>query len=221
MSILQEYEEIKRDIGEIKWNALNLYLLDRKDILLSDVLYHEDKWDDFENWYNKTLRNRDVKILNHWDTDYGDIAFQFILYQGNRQIVNAITSMDIKAMPNNNPNILKEIERYIYLNFEKFEDLPKISNCSKLLQEIYDSVCDSDACMCHIDDNDWKEFYSDRYTEKDIKKLEEEIKQYGLDDVIGIDDCEYKIVGYGDLQTKFNDDRNLKTIEKSKERMER
>ena len=87
--------------------------------------------------------------------------------------------------------------------------MPKISDCSKLLQEIYDNVCESDATMCHISDEDWNDYYSDNYSDNDIEVLKEEIKKYGLSEVIGIGDDDYKIVGYGDLETRFNDDRKL------------
>ena len=47
------------------------------------------------------------------------------------------------------------------------------------------------------------------FTDEDLELLKEEIKKYSLEDVIGIDDGEYKIVGYGNLQFLFNDDRNV------------
>lgn len=85
------------------------------------------------------------------------------------------------------------------------------------MQEIYDNVCESEATMCHITNDDWKELYADRFTNKDITKLKEEVKKYKLDDVITFDDREYKIIGWGNLETSFNDDRKL---ERNKE-MER
>ena len=63
--------------------------------------------------------------------------------------------------------------------------------------------------MCYITDEDWKEFYSDEYTDKDFENLKLEVEKYGLKDVVGINDGEYKILGYGDLETRFNDDRRL------------
>ena len=63
--------------------------------------------------------------------------------------------------------------------------------------------------MCHITKTDWEKFYSDDFSNKDFENLKKEIKKYHLEDVIGINDCEYMIVGYGDLETRFNDDRNI------------
>ena len=45
--------------------------------------------------------------------------------------------------------------------------------------------------------------------------LEKEIKKYELDEVIGIGDGGYKIVGYGDLETRFIDDRDLEINKES------
>ena len=39
--------------------------------------------------------------------------------------------------------------------------------------------------------------------------LQDEVKKYGLEEIVEIDTGEYKIVGYGDLETRFNDDRNI------------
>ena len=115
---------------------------------------------------------------------------------------------------NNDPNLAKEAVRTAILDdFDKYMELPKISKCSKLLQEVYDDVCESDASMCHITQEDWDQFYKDNFTEKDIDNLKKEVKELGLQEVITFDDAEYKIVGWGDLETIFNDDRYLQNRE--------
>ena len=55
MSILQEYEQIRKDIGEDKYNAIERYLNKHQDILLSDIYYTREGWDNFEKWYNKEV----------------------------------------------------------------------------------------------------------------------------------------------------------------------
>ena len=52
------------------------------------------------------------------------------------------------------------------------------------------------------------------------KKMTNEIKKYKLDDVIEVDTGEYVIVGYGDLETRFIDDRNVKDYVEVKEELE-
>lgn len=57
------------------------------------------------------------------------------------------------------------------------------------------------------------------FNEIDIIKLKEEIKKYNLEDVITLNNYEYKVIGWGDLETRFNDDRNIeRNKNKDKER---
>lgn len=56
MSILQEYEQIRREIGEDKYNAIEKYLELHQDILLSDIYYTREGWNKFEDWYRKEVR---------------------------------------------------------------------------------------------------------------------------------------------------------------------
>lgn len=161
-------------------------------------------------------KNISVKILNLWLSDYGDIRCNASISVNGKEKANFITSFERDYYPDwkNSQNDYKE---EIKDEWEKYLHLPKISKCSKLMQEIYDNVCESEATMCHITNDDWKELYADRFTNKDITKLKEEVKKYKLDDVITFDDAEYKIIGWGNLETSFNDDRKL---ERNKE-MER
>ena len=105
--------------------------------------------------------------------------------------------------------VKRAFKNLIYYEFDKYLELPKISECSDLLQEIYDCVCESDSTMCHISNEDWEDYYIDKYSDNDLVVLQDEIKKYGLEEIVEIDTGEYKIVGYGDLETRFNDDRNI------------
>lgn len=73
--------------------------------------------------------------------------------------------------------------------------------------------------MCHITKDEWKDYYENFFNEIDIIKLKEEIKKYNLEDVITLNNYEYKVIGWGDLETRFNDDRNIeRNKNKDKER---
>lgn len=73
--------------------------------------------------------------------------------------------------------------------------------------------------MCHITKDEWKDYYENLFNEIDIIKLKEEIKKYNLEDVITLNNYEYKVIGWGDLETRFNDDRNIeRNKNKDKER---
>ena len=56
MSILQEYEQIRKDIGEDTYNAIEKYLELHQELLLSDIYYKRAEWDKFEEWYNKEVK---------------------------------------------------------------------------------------------------------------------------------------------------------------------
>lgn len=73
--------------------------------------------------------------------------------------------------------------------------------------------------MCHITKDEWKDYYENLFNEIDIIKLKEEIRKYNLEDVITLNNYEYKVIGWGDLETRFNDDRNIaRNKNKDKER---
>ena len=191
---------------------------------------------DLEDATNEIRNSIKIKVLNVWLSDFNDIRCNMSVSINGKERANIIESFDREEYPDwkNSQNEYKET---IIDDWQKYLHLPKISKCSKLLQEIYDNVCESDAIMCHIDYKDWEEHYADRYTDKDLDTLYDEIKKYKLEDVLEINDKsyllkdgysteeelenykpEYKIVGYGDLETVFNDDRKL---ERNKERDDR
>lgn len=185
-------------------------------ILMSDVIYNPTEWEKYEKWFNEEYKHRKVEIFSIWKSDFDDIRCSAVIYQNNKPIGNIIASYEKNTLNDmakcNENSIEKAFKTLIYKEFERYIKLPRISKVSKLLQEIYDNVCTSDSSMCHITDDDWRELYSDRYDDNDIEQLKEEIKKYGLNDVVTFNDGEYKIVGYGNLETSFNDERKISRI---------
>lgn len=219
MSIMQEYEQIRREMGEKKYDSIEKYIDNHPNVLLSDILYKPEHYINFDKWYNWKVLNRKVKVNSIYETSFDDVRCDAVLYQNDKAVANIIASYDAKEMNfrcNNNPDLAKEALRVAILDdFDKYIELPKISKCSKLLQDIYDDVCQSDASMCHITSEDWNEFYKEDFTDKDVDNLKKEVKELGLQEVITFDDAEYKIIGWGDLETRFNDDRYLQEKIKS------
>ena len=218
MSIVQEYEQIRREMGEKKYDSIETYLNTHpSDLLLSDILYKPEHYIDFDKWYNWKFLNRTVKVNSIYETSFDDVRCDAILCINKKPVANIIASYPADELNfgcNNDPNLAKEAVRTAILDdFDKYMKLPKISECSKLLQEIYDDVCEADSSMCHITNEDWNEFYKDNFTEKDIENLKKEVKELGLQEVITFNAAEYKIVGWGDLETRFNDDRYLQNRE--------
>ena len=213
MSIMQEYEQIRREMGEKKYDSIEKYIDTHPDVLLSDILYKPEHYINFDKWYNWKILNRKVRVDGIYETSFDDVRCAAVLYQNDKAVANIIGSYEANEMNfrcGNKPELAKEVLRTAILDdFDKYMELPKISKCSKLLQDIYDDVCQSDASMCHITEDDWNEFYKEDFTEKDVDNLKKEVKELGLEEVITFNDAEYKIVGYGDLETRFNDDRYL------------
>ena len=50
MSILYEYEQIKKRIGKEKFAHIEVFLKEHSQYLLSDVYYKENVWKEFEKW---------------------------------------------------------------------------------------------------------------------------------------------------------------------------
>lgn len=231
MSILQEYEKIKKDIGEEKWNSIDTYIKKHHpELRLDQIIYNSDNWLEFEKWYDKEIKITNVNVVDVWKTDYDDYRGYVEIGKGEIKKGNVIASYDENTIRNltgnlNNPLSERELKNAIAvlvsLDFEKYLSLPKISEVSPLLKELYDYVCESDATMCHITSEEWKDYYSERYSENDLDDLENEIEKYGLEKVVDIFNEEYvtsdnriiksdyRIIGSGDLETCFIDDRNL------------
>lgn len=57
MSILSDYEEIRKQIGEEAYNKIGKFLETHPKYTLSDVYYRKNVWDEMENWKeeNETL----------------------------------------------------------------------------------------------------------------------------------------------------------------------
>ena len=217
MSIFQEYEEIKKMVGKEKWESIDEYINKvHPELRLDQIIYNSNNWIEFEKWFYKNLKGSTVNVWDVWETDYGDYKGLAEIGKNKELEGTIITSYDEQVIRNITDKekgslTVNELKNafavLICSDIEKYLKLPTISNVSKLLKEIYDCVVTSECSMCHIDYNEWEDFYDD-YNERDIEQLKKEIEKYNLKEVIEIDNGEYKIIGYGDLETRFLDDRN-------------
>lgn len=217
MSIFQEYEEIKKMVGKEKWESIDEYINKvHPELRLDQIIYNSNNWIEFEKWFYKNLKGSTVNVCDVWKTDYGDYKALAEIGKNKELKGTIITSYDEQVIRNITDKekgslTVNELKNafavLICSDIEKYLKLPTISNVSKLLKEIYDCVVTSECSMCHIDYNEWEDF-SDDYNERDIEQLKKEIEKYNLEEVIEIDNGEYKIIGYGDLETRFLDDRN-------------
>ena len=165
----------------------------------------------------------DVMIDSVWKSDYGDwkglVNIYEISLQGEKTRIGTVTvsydEYDISKLANNLRDDIPTLEvmnamRTLTLKeIDSYVNLPKLSECSPLLIELFNNVKESDNSMCWVDEEDWNDIY-DEYDDNDFKRLQGEISYYGLDDVIETDTKEYKIICYSDLETRFFDDLAIK-----------
>ena len=149
--------------------------------------YWKDSRDLYVNYtVENVATNEKVNTIEHYNIDDLEINY------------NETTDDEIRKC------LLKDLQRNNGNEFDK----PKVSKSSPLLQYIYDTVCESESDMCHIDYNDWQELKEDYdFTEEDLNTLKKEIDKYNLNELVILNDSEYKICGYGLIQEFFNDDR--------------
>ena len=73
MSILQEYEEIKKYIGEEKWDNIDNYINDiHPELRLDQIIYSSENWLNYEKWFYKKVKEYSVDVQSVWKTDYDD-----------------------------------------------------------------------------------------------------------------------------------------------------
>lgn len=155
----------------------------------------------------------EYEVLNFWnDSDdlYVDYKVNDIENDKVAHCIDYFNTSDIGCDYNTSTDteIMGHIHQLIKKNNGVEFTMPKVSELSKLLEYVYDFVCESDANMCHITYDEWEDLKDEEnFNDDDINTLKEEIKKYNLDDYISLDDNEYKIIGYGCLQCSFNDDR--------------
>lgn len=54
MSVLQEYQEIRKELGEEMFTKIETYLEFHPEVLLSDVYYNKEAWNACADWWNNT-----------------------------------------------------------------------------------------------------------------------------------------------------------------------
>ena len=157
----EQYEKYEKELQTInnlpyeKWVEKKKELEAKYNIVyLSDILYKPEYWEKYEEWYNENHLHRKVDIVDTWSTDYDDLRCNALLYENDKEIANVIASYDEtdlrysigdKDSEMNEDFVKRAFKNLIYYEFDKYLELPKISECSNLLQEIYDCVCESDS----------------------------------------------------------------------------
>jgi hypothetical protein len=81
MSILQEYESIRNEIGEKVYADIEKYLKQHTDVFLNDIYYNEECWNKFQEWrkgkLQQGLEDLDAELFivymcDHFDSKEAD-----------------------------------------------------------------------------------------------------------------------------------------------------
>ena len=165
-----------------------------------------------DNYLYCNSNNNQISIDYLLNSNNND--FNMIQEKTKKYHINYPTSSDLFKNKNKikvyNKNIQPN-EKYIIWDYKGIYIFTNNDTKYKRIvkKDIYDNVCENDSNMCHITNDEWNAFCNDYgYSEKDFKLLKKEVKKYHLEDVLTLDDGEYKICGYGNLQCCFNDDRS-------------
>lgn len=200
------FEEIKK-LGK----KYNMYFL-------SDILFNHECWQKFDNWYNEHYLKRSIDIIDLlWIPEFDEMRCNAKLYENGKEVADVIVAYnetDLKYSIGdensemNDKFLTAAFKNLINDDFDWFLKLPKLSECSSLMQEIYNNICDMDSLIFHLSYDDWEKYYAKSYSD-DLEILKEEIKKYNLEDIIRVDTSEYKFDVDGDLKMRINDDRNI------------
>ena len=74
MGILQDYARFRNDVGEKMFAGIEQYLQQNKGLLLSDIMYNENVWKDFENYYKGVESMKRYLVIDEYqDNEFIDV----------------------------------------------------------------------------------------------------------------------------------------------------
>lgn len=189
---------------------------------LSKISRTGKEWDKFNVWFNEEKEHKKIQFINTniFSEDY---LYDVLI---SRDGISKI-SMSIKTKNDiNKDDEMYELLSTIYDKYIDYMDLPKLSACSPLLQELYKMIASSDKNGIVISIDDWERQFIGKYTEKDYENLVDEKNKFHLtfglelnNDYYDYDDYyendedeeldEFKILINKELLSEINNDYNL------------
>lgn len=160
----------------------------------------------------------DINVVDNWYSSFDDYRGKAEISKNGKKlgtIIANFTGDEIRKIIEKDGSdfsreeIRNAIAVLIATDAEKYCSLPKISEVSPLLRTIYDDLLDSENSISYISSEDWKLDYSDDFSDDDLENLKKEIKNLNLESIVEFDSVGYLIIGYGNLETAFIDDRGV------------
>jgi len=166
---------------------------------LSTISRIGNEWDKFNVWFNEEKEQKKIYFINTNRFDDNYFYEVLICHNGISQIRTSIkTANDI-----NNEEQMYELLSTMYDKYIDYKDLPRLSECSPLLQELYNLVANNNKNGVVISKDDWEKHFIGKYTEKDYEKLIDEKKLFDLCFGLELDNDYYN---YDDDYYYENDD---------------
>lgn len=151
-----------------------------------------------------------IKGTYHLDRD-SEQYFYYEIYKEDKLINSGIESIDYNSIDFTD----ESQENNLYANFIK-ENLswilhkPLLQEQSELVKYCFDGSEKSESGMYFVETDEWENLLEcDYFTESDIEKLENDIKQLKLEDTVEFDNNDAKITIYQGFVTMFNTIKSL------------
>ena len=160
----------------------------------------------------------DINVIDNWYSSFDDYRGKAEISKNGEKLGTVIVNFSEDEIRKtigkveddfSKAEIQSAIASLIATNVEKYCSLPKISEVSPLLRTIYDDLLNSENSMIYISNDDWRIDYSDDFSKDDLRNLKKEIQILHLESIVEFNYEDYLIIGYGNLETSFIDDRGV------------
>lgn len=147
------------------------YISKNKGIMKFELDMNDDEFYKFNIWFNENIKKRKIEIIkSYFDKHF--YYYDIILYENDIPKAN-ITIHD--RFKTNDEFKSKTYDKYVeYLN------LPKLSECSELLKELYYLIKKFNKYECIITFEEWNKSFANRYSENDYLELIKEVYKLHL-----------------------------------------
>lgn len=232
--IMVQYEKDMYENRRRKFNAEKDYDNRREAVIdsyltlnnISSIKRIGSEWNKFNIWFNEEKENRKIDLINTNIIESYYLYNILISHDGIPKINIVIKTEDSFE----NEDLKNEMLSEMYDKYIDYLEYPKLSNCSPLLQDLYNQILNSSELKIVVTNEDWEKDYLGKYTEEDYERLIDETHKLGLNLGIELNDYHYydddyyyendedeeydfKLIIYKDLLSSINNDYALELKE--------
>lgn len=153
---------------------------------------------------------KEVKIKSIIERD-NEIIANADFFVDKKIVANVLVEADERIKNNKSDMFEANAELFVELinkDFDKYTNLPKLTECSNILCDLFDISFVDDLPLI-ISAENWNDYFFDKYSLDEINNLNRELKELKLDNVVDINEEDCIIRCDKRLYSYFNDDRDL------------